>query len=82
MFILLKRITFADRISLRSEVSSNNAVKTETAIVLPKPARRVLPEHEGQYKIVLPTGTTQRSREILEKRALRKNNTDIELRAQ
>lgn len=64
---------FQDRISLRSEVSANNAPKAETAIVLPKPARRVLPEHEGQYKIVLPTGTTQRSKEILAKRALRKN---------
>lgn len=58
------------RVSLKSEVSSNNANKTETAIVLPKPARRVLPEHEGAYKIVLPTGTTQRSKEILAKRAL------------
>lgn len=51
-------------------MSSNNASKAETAIVLPKPARRVLPEHEGQYKIVLPTGTTPRSKEILAKRAL------------
>lgn len=65
------------RISLKSEVSSNNAMKTETAIVLPKPARRVLPEHEGAYKIVLPTGTTQRSKEILAKRALRKTNIDF-----
>lgn len=56
-------------------MSSNNAAKAETAIVLPKPARRVLPEHEGQYKIVLPTGTTQRSKEILAKRALCKNNS-------
>lgn len=68
-------IQFPDRISLKSEVSSNNSTKTETAIVLPKPARRVLPEHEGQYKIVLPTGTTQRSKEILAKRALCKNNS-------
>ncbi|KAG4073013.1 hypothetical protein HA402_009432 [Bradysia odoriphaga] len=59
-----------NRVSLKSEVSSNNANTTETAIVLPKPARRVLPEHEGAYKIVLPTGTTQRSKEILAKRAL------------
>ncbi len=56
-------------------MSSNNASKTETAIVLPKPARRVLPEHEGAYKIVLPQGTTQRSKEILAKRALRKIRT-------
>uniref|UniRef100_A0A1L8DD01 SAM domain-containing protein n=1 Tax=Nyssomyia neivai TaxID=330878 RepID=A0A1L8DD01_9DIPT len=31
--------------------------------------RRVLPEHEGKYKVTLPTGTTQRSKEILSKRA-------------
>lgn len=58
-------------------MSLHNATKAETAIVLPKPARRVLPEHEGQYKIVLPTGTTQRSKEILAKRALCKNNANV-----
>ncbi|XP_053675696.1 uncharacterized protein C19orf47 [Anopheles nili] len=35
----------------------------------PKP-RRVLPEHEGKYKITLPTGSTPRSREILDKKTL------------
>ncbi|KAJ6649237.1 hypothetical protein Bhyg_04471 [Pseudolycoriella hygida] len=63
-------ITSSNKISLKSQVTSNNTSKTETAVVLPKPARRVLPEHEGQYKIVLPSGTTQRSKEILAKRAL------------
>lgn len=29
--------------------------------------RRVLPEHEGKYKIVLPSGTTKKSKEILAK---------------
>lgn len=33
-----------------------------------KPARRVLPEHEGRYKIKLPSGTTERSKEILSKK--------------
>lgn len=32
-------------------------------------ARRVLPEHEGKYKIVLPKGCTTRSKEILAKRS-------------
>lgn len=36
-----------------------------------KPARRVLPEHEGRYKITLPSGTTERSKEILAKKAMR-----------
>ncbi|XP_058121219.1 uncharacterized protein C19orf47 [Anopheles ziemanni] len=43
-------------------VSSIGPVSTE-----PKP-RRVLPEHEGKYKITLPTGSTARSRQILEKK--------------
>lgn len=37
-----------------------------------KPARRVLPEHEGKYKITLPSGTTQRSKQILAKKASRR----------
>ncbi|CAD7086087.1 unnamed protein product [Hermetia illucens] len=39
------------------------------AAAKPQP-RRVLPEHEGRYKITLPSGTTQRSKEILAKKAL------------
>lgn len=41
-----------------------------TAIFLAKApvvARRVLPEHEGKYKISLPKGVTKKSREILAK---------------
>lgn len=34
-----------------------------------KPPRRVLPEHEGRYKITLPAGTTERSKQILAKKA-------------
>jgi len=37
-----------------------------------KPARRVLPEHEGKYKVTLPSGTTERSKQILAKREKRK----------
>ncbi|KAH8285755.1 hypothetical protein KR018_002007 [Drosophila ironensis] len=33
-----------------------------------KPARRVLPEHEGKYKVTLPSGTTERSKQIMAKR--------------
>lgn len=36
-----------------------------------KPPRRVLPEHEGRYKITLPSGSTERSKQILAKKALR-----------
>lgn len=34
-----------------------------------KPPRRVLPEHEGRYKITLPSGSTERSKQILAKHA-------------
>nr|XP_016998548.2 uncharacterized protein LOC108058366 [Drosophila takahashii] len=49
-------------------------VKTPVAAAKPKvsppakPARRVLPEHEGKYKVTLPSGTTERSKQILAKR--------------
>lgn len=39
----------------------------------PKPPRRVLPEHEGRYKIILPSGTTPKTREIMAKKAMCKN---------
>lgn len=35
-----------------------------------KPPRRVLPEHEGRYKITLPSGSTERSKQILAKKAI------------
>ncbi|XP_018787087.1 PREDICTED: uncharacterized protein C19orf47 [Bactrocera latifrons] len=35
---------------------------------LSKQTRRVLPEHEGKYKIKLPSGSTKRSKEILAKK--------------
>lgn len=64
----------------QSTSSVSNGKKTEKSGVMrtvssaitaksePKP-RRVLPEHEGKYKITLPSGNTPRSREILEKKA-------------
>ncbi|XP_053665539.1 uncharacterized protein C19orf47 [Anopheles marshallii] len=38
-------------------------------------ARRVLPEHEGKYKITLPSGNTPRSREILQKKTQETKHT-------
>lgn len=40
-----------------------------------KPPRRVLPEHEGRYKITLPSGTTERSQQILAKKTTSKPNS-------
>lgn len=55
-------------------VASTETVKSKKleATSKVKPARRVLPEHEGKYKITLPAGTTERSKQILAKRAQRK----------
>lgn len=67
--------------SMRSEVTPTPAAGTEATVnsssvshgvLLAKQARRVLPEHEGRYKITLPSGTTKRSQEILAKKAMRK----------
>ena len=35
--------------------------------------RRVLPEQEGKYKITMPTGSTARSRKILEKKGKKRS---------
>ena len=35
-------------------------------VPVPK-VRRVLPEHEGKYKVTMPAGTTARSRKLLQK---------------
>ncbi|EDW57776.1 uncharacterized protein C19orf47 [Drosophila virilis] len=48
-----------------SPVAAGNANKASPPT---KPARRVLPEHEGKYKVTLPSGTTERSKQILAKR--------------
>lgn len=65
--------------SMRSEVTPSPTAKAAATVkpssathgvVLAKPARRVLPEHEGRYKITLPSGTTKRSQEILAKKAM------------
>lgn len=38
------------------------------------PVRRVLPEHEGKYKVSLPKGSTEKSREILAKYSAMKSD--------
>ncbi|XP_017858739.1 PREDICTED: uncharacterized protein LOC108610885 [Drosophila arizonae] len=53
-----------------SPISASTVVNASANKVSPpaKPARRVLPEHEGKYKVTLPSGTTERSKQILAKR--------------
>lgn len=45
-----------------SPVSSSTVASVAVAV-----PRRVLPEHEGKYKVVLPKGVTKKSRDILAK---------------
>jgi hypothetical protein len=46
--------------------------KSEEEIRAPpvKKVRRVLPEHEGRYKITMPSGSTPRTQKILAKQGL------------
>lgn len=46
--------------------------KSEEEIQAPpvKKVRRVLPEHEGRYKITMPSGSTPRTQKILAKQGL------------
>ncbi|XP_071440998.1 uncharacterized protein C19orf47 homolog [Hetaerina americana] len=44
--------------------------KTASEIVPVKKPRRVLPEHEGKYKVIMPSGSTPRTKRILEKQGL------------
>lgn len=63
----------------QAATSTATATATKTAAITAdgKPARRVLPEHEGRYKITLPAGTTPRSKQILAKKAMRKCSNSI-----
>ncbi|XP_013099832.1 uncharacterized protein C19orf47 homolog [Stomoxys calcitrans] len=59
------------KIRLKSTATTAHPT-TSSAVVAPMPPikpRRVLPEHEGKYKIKLPSGTTERSKQILAKQA-------------
>ncbi|XP_035781161.1 uncharacterized protein C19orf47-like [Anopheles albimanus] len=50
------------------KASSTRIVSSVGTPLTESKARRVLPEHEGKYKITLPSGSTARSKEILEKK--------------
>ncbi|ETN67350.1 hypothetical protein AND_000845 [Anopheles darlingi] len=50
------------------KASSTRIVSSVGTSLTEGKARRVLPEHEGKYKITLPSGSTARSKEILEKK--------------
>lgn len=56
--------------------SSNKTLKlfTDERQAFTTTPRRVLPEHEGKYKILLPKGSTKKSREILAKHSAMKSD--------
>ncbi|KAG8227958.1 hypothetical protein J437_LFUL008766 [Ladona fulva] len=62
------------RQSLKTKAESKVAVKKEEKKepeeVPVKKVRRVLPEHEGRYKIIMPSGSTPRTKRILAKQGL------------
>lgn len=60
-----KRVPPSSKHVSSSPVAASSANKASPPT---KPARRVLPEHEGKYKVTLPSGTTERSKQILAKR--------------
>ncbi|XP_065357916.1 uncharacterized protein C19orf47 [Calliphora vicina] len=65
-------ITPLEKNKIRLKSTASVASSSSPAIVTPLTAvkpRRVLPEHEGKYKIKLPSGTTERSKQILAKQA-------------
>ncbi|XP_060665968.1 uncharacterized protein C19orf47 isoform X1 [Drosophila nasuta] len=61
-------VTIASKAPSGKSSSAVSIPSTGTATPPTKPARRVLPEHEGKYKVTLPSGTTERSKQILAKR--------------
>lgn len=56
------------RITAESTTRSSPASTTQSTV------RRVLPEHEGKYKVSLPKGSTEKSREILAKYSAMKSD--------
>ncbi|XP_055902241.1 uncharacterized protein C19orf47 [Eupeodes corollae] len=56
--------------TIENNKNHKSTLSTNSVLPLPKVPRRVLPEHEGKYKIKLPSGTTERSKEILAKKAM------------
>lgn len=65
----------------RSCQNQKNTIKLQpsrhVSLVNNVQVRRVLPEHEGKYKIKLPSGSTARSKEILAKQALLYSDKEI-----
>ena len=50
---------------MRSDTVITLSKKPKESVPVPK-SRRVFPEHEGKYKVSMPTGTTLKTRKILE----------------
>lgn len=73
--VRMKPKVSVNTVIVHSESSSSSSENSNGSPPGIKKARRVLPEHEGKYKITLPMGTTKRSQEILAKKASCKTNT-------
>lgn len=72
--ILSTEFTLSSKAVAKIRPASPILVSSTLSSVAIAPPRRVLPEHEGKYKVSLPKGSTKKSREILAKHSARKIN--------
>lgn len=78
-YVCFYNLVDVDAISVYTSIFNFSGIKVDEIDIMEaepakKPPRRVLPEHEGRYKVTLPAGTTERSKEILAKKATCKLN--------
>lgn len=59
---LIFYLLISEVIKTTSKISLSQ--KNKDFVPVPK-VRRVLPEHEGKYKVIMPSGTTAKTRKLL-----------------
>ena len=57
----------------RTGVTKTINLRTQKEEVPVPKVRRVLPEHEGKYKVIMPKGTTEKTKRILKNTTPGKN---------
>ena len=65
---------------MRSDSLITLSKKPKESVPVPK-NRRVFPEHEGKYKVSMPTGSTLKTRKILEQQRLKAEQQRIKAEA-
>lgn len=67
--------------TMRSDTLITLNKKPKESVPVPK-NRRVFPEHEGKYKVSMPTGSTQKTRKILEQQRQKAEQQRIKAEAE